>query len=323
MATTPTGWSRDTSPIHKGEQALQARLGQSERMDEIGRKVIRPYMPDQHREFFKQLPFIVVGSVDNDGWPWASVVYGQQGFISSPHDRRLEIASAPVQGDPLNDNLKLCSPIGLLGIVPATRRRNRMNGTAERLDNGSFAVNVAQSFGNCPKYIQARDIEFNRDPAQTPTHSIETMSSLDAAAVDLVRNSDTFFVASHNDHDDPTDTGGVDVSHRGGQPGFVKVEGDMLTIPDFVGNNLFNTLGNFLVNPRGGLIFIDFDRGDHLMLTGTVELLWDMTSEIEAFKGAERAWRFHVEDGLRIGEASPLQWSFSEASPNTELTGQW
>ena len=56
-ATTPIS----PSPFHPGEREMQKRLGMRERMKQVGRKVIRDYMPDQHREFFTSLPFIIVG----------------------------------------------------------------------------------------------------------------------------------------------------------------------------------------------------------------------------------------------------------------------
>ena len=318
-----TGWDKDTSPLHDGEHELQARTGRSERMEMLSRKMIRSYMPEQHREFFSQRPFMVVGSVDHNGAPWASIIYGKPGFVTSPNDRRLVFNAAPIDGDPLADNLKNSSPIGLLGIEPDTRRRNRMNGTSKRLEDGHFAVNVSQSFGNCPKYIQGRTPQFRRNPSVHITLESQRFKTLDNAAVAHITQSDTFFVASHNHRDDETDTGGADVSHRGGRPGFVKVDGDVLTIPDFVGNYVFNTFGNFMVNPRAGLIFVDYESGDHLMMTGHVELLWEPTPEIEAFDGAQRAWRFTLEHGVLIRSVSPLNWSFGEISPYSDATGQW
>uniref|UniRef100_A0A7S1T597 Uncharacterized protein n=1 Tax=Compsopogon caeruleus TaxID=31354 RepID=A0A7S1T597_9RHOD len=140
----------------------------------------------------------------------------------------------------------------------------------------------------------------------------------------LILQSDTFFVASFNNQDDKYDNGGADVSHRGGRPGFVQVEGNDLVIPDFAGNFFFNTLGNFIVYPRAGLLFLDFVSGDIIQVTGTVELLWDTSGEIQSFRGAERAWRLRVVKGIRHRSASPLRWSkFGEPSQNSLLTGTW
>src|SRR5258706_1558757 len=112
---------------HAGERAAQERAGSAEHMAHVGPQVIRPFMPDQHRAFFAQLPFIVIGALDAKGQPWASMLTGLPGFAHSPHPERLEIAAEPVDGDPLKDALRLGAPIGLLGIELPTRRRNRMN----------------------------------------------------------------------------------------------------------------------------------------------------------------------------------------------------
>lgn len=318
-----SGWDRPTSPYHRGEQALHERLGRRERQEALGRKVHRPYMPEQHREFFNQLPFLVVGSVDREGSPWASLLFGRPGFLTTPSDRKLVIEARPLPGDPLADNSGVGAPLGLLGIEPPTRRRNRLNGVVASSADGRTEVDVVQSFGNCPQYIQTRSAEFVRDPSEPADPSVDTLDALDREAVAQIESADTFFVASHNHEEDPRDTGGVDVNHRGGLPGFVKVEGNTLTIPDFSGNNAFNTLGNFIVNPKAGLLFVDFANGDLLLLTGTAEILWDKTPEIEAVEGAQRAWRVHVERGLRLRGASPLRWEFGDFSPRSKATGTW
>jgi uncharacterized protein len=116
---------------------------------------------------------------------------------------------------------------------------------------------------------------------------------------------------------------GADVSHRGGRPGFVKIEDDRsFLVPDFTGNFFFMTLGNLQLNPRAGVLFIDFETGDLLTLTGTAEVVWG-GDELKAIDGAERAWRFRVEAGWRLREALPLRWAFRELSPNSAITGTW
>src|SRR5215469_10342143 len=106
----------DAGPWHEGERAIQARLGVRERMDRIGGRNIRGFMPDQHRIFFAQLPFLIVGSVDRQGWPWASLLAAPPGFATSPDDKTLHIAAQPVAGDPLADSLVSGTPLGILGI---------------------------------------------------------------------------------------------------------------------------------------------------------------------------------------------------------------
>ncbi len=316
------GWDRETSPYHAGEQELHDRLGRKDHQSSVARRIHRPYMPQQHRDFFSQLPLIFAGSVDAAGWPWASVLFGSPGFLNTPTDRQFQMAPGRINGDPFWDNATDGAQVGFVGIELPTRRRNRMNGIV-RATEGPLSVDVVQSYGNCPQYIHTRGVSFHRDPQINTTPERVEFAYLPADAAALITRSDTLFVASQNPQDDPRDTGGVDVSHRGGNAGFVKVDGNVLTIPEYIGNFAFNTLGNFMVNPKAGLLFVDFTTGDLLQLTGTVELMWEPDAEIASFKGAERAWRFHLDHGHILRAAAPMTWEDGEASPNALLTGDW
>ncbi|MEH6546691.1 MAG: pyridoxamine 5'-phosphate oxidase family protein, partial [Sneathiella sp.] len=314
-----------TSPFHPGEQELQSLTGKRDMMEKFGRRAIRDHMPDQHRDFFAQLPFLVIGNVDDAGWPWVSILSGNPGFLSSPDASTLRVTATAAKGDPLGGALTQGGvPLGLLGIEMMTRRRNRMNGRISEIGPSHFAVTVDQSFGNCPQYIQNRSVDFVRDPAIPAKDALaEIYTSLDLEAVQLIQNADTFFVSSYLAPKDQPEIEGVDVSHRGGMPGFVKVEGDTLTIPDYPGNYHFNTFGNFLLNPKAGLTFIDFSTGDLLMLTGGVELLWDQDETATAVKGSERAWCFTLDHGIRLKDALPFRAKFLDYSPHSEMTGTW
>jgi uncharacterized protein len=306
----------ERSPWHAGEQQLQAHVGVAERMEAFGRKVIRSWMPDQHREFYRQLPFMLLGAVDAQGRPWASVLEGEPGFADSPDPEHLHFTNRPAADDPAQ--LRDGEPIGLLGIELHTRRRNRLNGHVAKLTADGFELSVDQAFGNCPQYIQLR--QFQRVPLSDPqTRPAQHLHSLDEAACALIASADTFFVASYVDVDGQRS---VDVSHRGGQPGFVRIEGNRLTIPDFAGNLHFNTLGNLLLNPKAGLLFIDFSTGDLLQLSGRTEILLE-DPQIEAFQGAERLWTFEVEQVVRRPAALALRWRFDGMSPTSLLTGNW
>lgn len=305
-----------TSPFHEGEQSLQSRVGKRQQMEKFGRQAIRSFMPDQHRTFYAQLPFIVVGSVDEDGWPWASILPGKPGFIESPTPTTLNINATAVKGDPLAAILNQENvPLGLLGIALETRRRNRINGHISHAEQGKVTVQVGQSFGNCPQYIHQRHIEFVRGVDQTSIHAHQhEFSALSDEAHSMITHADTFFVSSYINSQTNPDKEGVDVSHRGGCEGFITVNDNTLTIPDYPGNNLFNTLGNFLINPKGGLVFSDFSTGNLLMLTGTVELLWDDQPTTPTLKKAQRAWTFTVHHGVLLKDALPFRAVF-----NTDL----
>jgi uncharacterized protein len=307
---------------HAGEKAIQQKVGVSERMEAVGQRAVRDFMPDQHREFYAQIPFVVLGSVDRKGDAWATLVAGQPGFISSPTPRSLEIDAKPDLTDPASEGVKEGGSVGLLGIELHTRRRNRANGIIRSSSGKTLSFNLDQSFGNCPQYIQLRDLRFVREPGQPFAGEIEENSELDQAARDMIKAADTFFVASYAEREDRRQ---VDVSHRGGRAGFVRVGDDgTLTIPDFAGNLFFNTLGNILLNGKAGLVFVDFETGDLLQMTGDAEVMLD-SPEIAAFQGAERLWSFRARRVVRRRGALPLRWSFRADgwSPNALMTGDW
>lgn len=316
------GWQRTESPFHQGERAIQERLGALEQMDDFGRRIIREFLPEQHRQFYMQLSYFLVGTVDSAGNPWASILVGEPGFISAPSDRTLHIAAQPLSGDPLAETLQVGSDIGFLGIELHTRRRNRVNGVVSAIAPDGFEVQVSQTFGNCPKYIQARQFDLAAfDP--TATKPIHTLTSFGEVEREAIAAADTFFIATAYLDDAAGAARGVDVSHRGGNPGFVSIDGDTLTVPDFSGNGHFNTFGNIEVNPRAGLLFIDFEQGNLLYLTGRAEVIWDGEPEIAAYAGAERLFKFHLTQGIRVEGSLPLTWSTPDYSRFLAETGPW
>ncbi|VEB95105.1 Nitric oxide dioxygenase [Cedecea lapagei] len=306
---------------HEGEIFLQDKVGVTERMAEVGQRVIRDYMPEQHRDFYAHLPFIVAGSVSPSGEAWATLLEGEPGFITSPTPTTLTIAARLADGDPATEGMSHRACIGLLGIELHTRRRNRMNGTLLQTSDG-FEVEVEQSFGNCPRYIQLREFTFAHEPGGHTSGSVETLSEADEEARSLIQTADAFFVASWTERDGKRQ---ADVSHRGGKPGFIRMSDDgTLTIPDFNGNLFFATLGNLLLNGQAGLLFVDFNSGDMLQMSGEAAVILD-SAEIAAFQGAERLWTFKARRIVRRRNALALRWRFEDkgASPHSLMTGSW
>ena len=298
----------EQSPWHAGERHLQEAVGVAERMAMIGPKVIRDHLPDQHRDFYPLLPYLLLGVVDDQGIPWATMVEGAPGFAHSPDPHTLQVDSLPSLSDPARAGLRLGSAVGLLGIDLNTRRRNRMNGRIGGLDDEGFSVDVVHTYGNCPKYIQRRPVEA---VARKPGNIAERATGLDDTAHAMIRNADTFFVASYIDAQGERS---VDVSHRGGNTGFVRVDGNLLTIPDFAGNQFFNTLGNLQANPVAGLLFIDFESGDVLQVAGRTALILG-GPPVAAFEGAQRLWTVNVQHTVWRPATLALKWRFTEFSP--------
>ncbi|MCC0176796.1 pyridoxamine 5'-phosphate oxidase family protein [Waterburya agarophytonicola K14] len=319
---TNSGWGRTESPFHAGEIAIQTRLGIQDRMDRQGRRIIREYLTEQHQKFFARLAYAIVGIVDEFDRPWTSILIGKPGFLSTPSDRLLKVVAKPLPGDPLKDNLTVGNDIGLLGIELHSRRRNRLNGIISSSDRNSFEVTVSQSFGNCPQYIQARTFEFV-ETSNSVSPQIKEINSFGESENNLIANADTFFITSAYQKESAGIAKGIDVSHRGGKPGFVRIDGEKtLTVPDFSGNNHFNTLGNIELNPSVGLLFLDFMWGDVLYLTGTAEVIWS-GREISTYAGAQQLIRFDLQKGYLAKTSLPLCWTTPDFSPFLKDTGSW
>ena len=323
---TPSGAKTD-GPWHEGEIHLQKLVGVDARMAEVGKRVLRDHLLDQHRQFYPQLPFAVFGAVDDNGDVWATLRANHPGFLSSPDPYQLIVDLSRDATDPADAGMDDGKAIGMIGIELHTRRRNRLNGKITRHSNDRFTIRVGHSFGNCPQYIHLRDVEFTRDPLAPalPENKLyeDLDGGLDEQARAIISAADTFFVATYVDR--PGENREVDVSHRGGKPGFVRIGSDgSLTIPDFAGNLFFNTLGNILSNPKAGLVFTDFATGDVLQITGDADVIID-GPEIAAFQGAERLWRVFPRNVVLRKSALPIRWrdQTDGVSPNSLLTGDW
>ncbi|MFM0142853.1 pyridoxamine 5'-phosphate oxidase family protein [Paraburkholderia sp. RL18-085-BIA-A] len=309
------GWGAEASPFHAGELAVQQRAGVSSQAESMGRRGIRRYLPEQHRRFFAEQPFMVFGGVDAQGQPWATLRAAAPGFVSAPDARTLRIEGGVLPGDPLAGRWQTGAMIGGLGLQPQTRRRNRINGVVKSAQGDTLLVDVTQSFGNCPKYIQSRTPTFIERNTGLSVEPAEVATQLSDADRELLAHADTFFIASANLGEEAGLARGVDVSHRGGAPGFVRVDdANTLTTPDYSGNRFFNTIGNLIHDPRAGLLFIDFVTGDLVYLAVRAEVVWE-GAELAAFEGAERLVRFHINEVRRSRGALPFQWSEAELAP--------
>lgn len=326
MTALPAGGSEGPAPSawHAGEQALQARAGVHERMAAVGEVVMRDHMPDQHRELFEKLPTLLLGAIDAEGQPWATMLAGPPGFVHTPHAQRMDVATAIDPADPADPALAALAahgtgaPVGVLGLEPHTRRRNRMNGRVAAFGDTGLGVQVVQSFGNCPKYIQARAPGLRA--AVTPPQPAQPLGpSLDAAALALVARSDTLFIASASAARPGAQRGeGVDISHRGGEPGFVlakhTADGVELWLPDYPGNLFFNTLGNLAQHPLAGLLWVDYEDGGLLHVAARAELLWS-EADRAPWPGAQRVLRLQVLAGVWRAQALPWRWTAAQPAP--------
>jgi uncharacterized protein len=213
--------------------------------------------------------------------------------VQAPNPLTLQISAVPDSVDPVSDALASGREIGILGIDLSTRRRIRANGRISKRNVGGFEIEVNQSFGNCPRYFQRRMISHAASTDVDPIGA-ERLCRLDAAARAAIEQADTFFVASRS-RPCRGAAFGSDISHRGGRPGFVRIDSDAqrdtLTVPDFRGNHYFNTLGNLIAEPRASLLFVDFESGDLMQLQGNAQVDWSAARRQSPCAGG--SWTIH------------------------------
>ncbi|MEU7877414.1 pyridoxamine 5'-phosphate oxidase family protein [Microbispora bryophytorum] len=282
---------------HAGEIAVQRRTGV--RLAEHGSARVRAEIPEVAARFLESQRMVVIGTEDREGRVWAAPLTGRPGFVAPSGDLTILVDAVPVA--PLAGVFDVEHDIGMLAVEPWTRRRMRVNGRARR-DGDHLIVRTEQVYSNCPKYLQKRTIVEDLEPGERTSRSGDRLSE---AQREWIRAADTFFIATH------APGLGSDVSHRGGNPGFVEVVDDRrLVWPDYAGNLMYMTLGNLELNPAAGLLFLDWATGDALHLTGRARVDWDPRE----VPGAQRLVQFDVEHVLEAGGASPLRWAFEEYS---------
>lgn len=321
MTTTPENKTLPPA-FHAGERAIQQKARVSERIIKQGQRVIRSYLLDQHREFFNNLAYVVLAATDQSGTPIPFLRCGNPGFITTPTDTRIIISAPPLKGESETLNLKPGAKIAMVGIDLLTRRRNRLNGTIIEASPEKLVIDVDQSFGNCAQYIQRRCIS---EPSADFGKSNETLTSatLSDEQQKIISNADIFFIASRSadlQKENATKTNdkrnGLDVNHRGGPTGFVELIDDQtLKIPDYKGNNYYNTFGNIYQDNRTGLQFYDFSTGDVLTLSGRGEIIVENTTPSgeentdSNQKSTNRFFLFYIKEVRQTTSALPYTFT--------------
>lgn len=292
-----------TEFYHQGEIAVQELAGERDRAVLNGR-VIAPVIPAAARPFVRQQSCVAIGWRDSSGDPWASLLVRAPGFAVCSDD------GTGVTLQVQQKDIREGSRVGLLIIDLVTRRRLRVNGVVDHLSPPTVHIAVEEAFPNCPKYIQKREFQPARQAGASATTATATATG-PGAPPELqawLARTDTAFVTSLGPD------GRLDCSHRGGRAGFMRWDGDLIQVPDFPGNSMYCTLGNLAVDPRAGLVLVDFDAGQQLHLTGHTRV--DLGPDRRGWTMQPRAWAI-----------SPLthaaHWRLIEESRfNPEVTAQ-
>lgn len=270
---------------HAGELEMQRRAGVERMAAKVGR-IIQDSMTEEDAAFLERQPLLIVGRRDEAGRVRATMLAGRPGFVRVTDPRTAEVDGPSF-------------PAGEAGILVLdfdARQRIRLNGRLEPRPGG-VTLHAAEVYLNCPKFIQRRRIEGER--AETPGRR-QASSSLTPSQRDLISKADTFFIA--------TVPPGLraDASHRGGNPGFVRIpDSTHLAWDDYSGNTMFNTLGNLQLDPEAGLLFVDFQDGRLLQLNGRGRVLGDQVRQVE----------FEIADVRETSAGHPYRWSAPDYSP--------
>lgn len=311
------------SKYHKGERLVQELAGET-RQAEFNGQAITKSIIDGALKFVSEQEYAIVSITDDQDNVWASVLSGDRGFLNATDPKTILIDTNAVdidQSDIFWKIVKKNKHIGMLIIELASRRRLRVNGVVADFDNNTVKIKVLESYPNCMKYIQRRQIVNRRKWSTENIDEVSTGITLNQPQKSLIKKADTFFIGSAN----PKEY--LDVSHRGGNPGFIEIADDKtLRIPDYQGNSMFNTFGNFLLNDNAGIVFWDFEQGKLLQMTGTALIHWKNMGAEEKTVGTGRYWEFKIEQWIERKTGRDFSWEFLDYSPhnlNTNRMGEY
>jgi hypothetical protein len=298
--------------FHKGQVAVQKITGE----EEIAKSRI-PMIKDSLHP--RSIPFIehqvlaFPGSEDSNGNIWLSLLVGERGFINIPSVNEITFNLSKIKSN-LDDiffkNIKTKPTVGLLFHEAERRARYRAWGKT-RLNDNKLSIDIKMGYPSCPKHIQREIIEIDKD-LKVESSKYKNGNTLGKLEKEWILNAHTFFIATQ------TKKGNIESSHRGGNPGFIEVlENGVLRVPDYLGNSMFSTLGNIYENPKTALLFVDYNKGETLQLSGTAELQFDQNSKDDFYKSGEtgRFWTFDTKQWIRTINHHKVNTKFIDFSP--------
>ncbi|MDP5253303.1 MULTISPECIES: hypothetical protein [unclassified Vibrio] len=330
--------------LHSGELALQKRRNTPREVTDKLPEFIDATMPQQHAQFYSELTYLPLTTLDANGRPWVSLLMTQAPSdpsigitVTSPN--QLSVVAEVNKNDPFVRALKqqqadLAQGGGVfagVGIDFSNRRRNKIAGTIRSVglySASKIALELSsdQHLGNCPKYITSRTLEYSkRDDHLLFDH----FDSLDMALPDLskklIDGASTVFLATKHTLGKQAVKGeshDMGLNHRGGAPGFVRLYEEhqenkissYLVIPDHSGNRFFQSLGNIETDKQVGLIFPDFHSGDLLYITGDADNVFDQDAEqlmprVSLLTRIRITGAVHIEGGLNLTMIADEQYS--------------
>lgn len=303
--------------FHPGELFVQKMIGVDHLAQRLERGISNTLTPGV-QQFISNQTSIFISTLDKNSNIWTSIVLGESDFITTIDEVTLRLDLTKVsstQEDIFFKNIISSTHIGILFIELSTRRRFRVNGNIFKKTDSEYHISVDQAYGNCPKYIQRRvKITSNQNTNQVQLYQGNLLSPIE---INIIEEADTFFVGSSNKANH------LDTSHRGGNKGFVQfINETTLKIPDYPGNNMYNTLGNFVERSNASLLFIDFETNSTLQLNGIASLLFYQQGKKALLDSGNtgRFWTFEITKWTRFKNHHNGNWNFEDFSPFIRFT---
>lgn len=319
-------------PWHDGEAKMH-RLLRVPPQDNPTSAMLTP----QASFMFQRAPLQAFGTLDTQSRPWVTLWGGSSGF-SEPLgqgmvgtrtlvDSKYDPVVRALVGDaeksavaPLTHGAdgKL---IAGLAIDLMTRKRVKTAGRlvaamlqevqgqgenelVQTQDQLQIVTKIEQSLGNCPKYLNQYVIR----PALVAPQLVADGPSLSVEGQDLIAKSDMFFLSTSTEDD-------MDVNHRGGPLGFVRIiSASEIAYPEYSGNRLYQSLGNLQLNPKIGLAFPDYATGEVLYVTGTAEILAGKKAA-ELLPGSNLAVKISIQQSRFVRGGLAFRGEKKEQSP--------
>lgn len=237
---------------HTGQLQIQSEANTTE----VARKLA--FWVGPIKEFVAGADLILLAVLDRDGMLRFTVISGKPPLVTSINSRndvnsRFLINSISVES--------ISGFYGGLAISMANARRVRINGQLIKNNIGT-ELETKETFTLCKKYI-APTIALGEKQHLGPV-SRDQISIHDPWLNNMVTKSETAFLASISPDEKP------DVAHRGGPPGFLKVDAEtqQLSWQEFVGDGIFKSAGNIRAKSKLTLLLPDFESGDGIEITG-------------------------------------------------------
>jgi predicted pyridoxine 5'-phosphate oxidase superfamily flavin-nucleotide-binding protein len=144
-----------TSVFHEGEQLVQRRAGAFEHAARLGPHMIQRSLDRKFGQFLAGQPVIyMAASTATD--VCLSALFGAPGFAHATSPTTVRVRADLDPFDPFSAATQSGAvAVGMLVLEPMTRSRIRINGLARRRECG-LEIELAEAFGNCPKYVQPR-----------------------------------------------------------------------------------------------------------------------------------------------------------------------